>query len=100
MKPARKPNGGKYKKGTALTIQGVLDQIGSCLEQSEAWISTNIHTACRRHDHAEALLELLEVNLCGSCGGFGPGQKTEDQRNLTTRWQWLVKYYTSKGEYK
>jgi hypothetical protein len=84
----REPNGGNYRKGKALTYQGVLDEIASNLENANAWaVHKNWSNAAKYSLKAEALIELLEVHNCGSIGGFDNGQKPNS--TLEERWEWL-----------
>lgn len=90
LKPKRKPNGGSYAKGTALSYQGVLDEIEASLQSMEQWAGLGL--LGRAHEYycyVEALVSLLEVHNCGSTGGFDEGQ-TQTQ-SIYQRWQWLVK---------
>ena len=52
--------------------------------------------SCSAHK-AEALIEFIETEDCGSVGGFDKGQ--EPPRNLLTRFEWICNKF-HKGEFK
>ena len=88
----RKENGGEYKINTALTYRGVLDEIAANLESIDQWAKTgHYRIAHEREIAAETLISLLEVNNCGSIGGFDKNQPSG--QNLLERWKWLEKQY-------
>ena len=92
----RKRNGGAYKKGSALTVQGVLDQIEDDLVSRDQWAESKHYDNAAEYQYkAEALIDLLEVDLCGSIGGFAPGQPP--CYGVDQRFVWLRDYYTAKA---
>ena len=90
MNLKRKPNGGKYGKSTALSYEGVLDQIADYLCSIEQWKNKECYdNACKYFHKAEALIELLEDHNCGSVGGFDKDQPITC--SLLDRYEWLTK---------
>lgn len=87
----------KRKEPTRLTI---LQEIFECFQQVTQWMP-GIDTSsdyCRGVttylNKAEALIEILEVNDCGSVGGFDLNQ---EDRGLFPRFLWLVDKYDSRS---
>ncbi len=91
----RKPgDGGAYKKGNALSIRGILTAIADNLASRDQWADhKNYDNAAEYQFKAEALIELLEVDLCGSTGGFAPGQPP--CHGVDQRFVWLRDYYAA-----
>lgn len=88
MKSTKRQN--KYKKGTALTYQGVLDKIASQLERAEQYGKQRWYAIADIALHrAEELISLLEMHNCGKIGGFDKGQGLSV---VTERYQWLVNH--------
>ncbi len=88
--PVRQPNGGQFRRGTALSYEGVLDAAAACLVSSMSWANGHYFArALEYSNQAEAYIELLEVHRCGSVGGFEDGQKGGGSLSLMERWQWL-----------
>ncbi len=88
--PQNKFNSGQFRRGTALSYEGVLDHAENCLVQSAAWAnSQHLARALEYSNQAEAYIELLEVHRCGSVGGFEDGQTGGGFLSLVERWKWL-----------
>ena len=93
MRIKRKLNGGEYKKGTALSYQGVLDEISSNIEQMKAWSKTrHFDNAYKYQIGADVLLGMLEIHNCGKQGGFDEGQNPGGFRtySLEQRYKWVA----------
>jgi hypothetical protein len=74
--------------------QEYLDLKQQWLEHTDntEWLSNAIEYGHR----AEAIIELLEVHLCGSTGGFDKGQEEKDRGTLTKRLAWISRKHRSK----
>jgi len=71
-------------------FQGVIQWRESITSDGEANVVKHLH-------YAEALIQLLEVEDCGSVGGFDKNQPTP--KTLFDRWDWLFhKYDNPKGK--
>jgi len=62
----------KGKKPPVKTISRleILNEIFSQFQQITQWLPSNIKNAFTAQEKAEILIEILEVNDCGSVGGF------------------------------
>lgn len=75
----------------------ILAKIRTYLQQSKLWLDSDRHESVanglRYIAQAEALIQILEVDDCGSVGGFDVkrGQKNADMRTLQDRFEWLNK---------
>lgn len=74
----------------------ILETIQQNLQQIEQWARPGMEHYANAHkyqSHALALIELLEVNDCGSCGGFDKGwdelKKQGVQPSLYNRFAFL-----------
>jgi hypothetical protein len=76
----------------SIARQTILDTAAECLAQVEQW--SELHhfgSAAEYYAKAEALIELLEVDDCGSVGGFDRGRgQTTPPRSLSARLKWLT----------
>lgn len=79
-----------YRRGKALTYDGILEAIEGEIQMVDQWrCSENLDLASTHYQRAEALIELLEVHNCGSTGGFDKGQQDSGSRSLQARFEWL-----------
>jgi len=68
----------------------VLDAAASELASVKQWADMESYDhALHHYTRAEMLLELIEVEDCGSVGGFDKGQKPKHRRTLNSRLAWL-----------
>jgi hypothetical protein len=88
-------NGGPrlYRKGTALSYEGVIEQIERALLGCHQWMEMGQLTRAMEYQlHASTLIELLEVQNCGSVGGYDEGQQPKD-RTLLGRYRWVKEWF-------
>ena len=95
-------------KGTALSYDGVLEYIGSCLDARDGYsaratsidgvlLDGHYDDASKYNHKAAALIELLEIHNCGSVGGFDVAQNSLGQnRTLRQRYEWLKEHRRDK----
>jgi hypothetical protein len=57
----------------------ILNAIFSNFQQITQWLPSNIENAAEYMHKAEALIEILEVDDCGSVGGYDPHNPVEDE---------------------
>lgn len=73
----------------------ILDRIGDHFQGAMQWDKLKnpecIALSSKYFYKAEALIELLEIEDCGSIGGFDKGQP--ETNNLFDRWDWLYRKY-------
>jgi hypothetical protein len=85
------------KVNPTISRETILKRIESCLESVEDWAERtefhdgNLDSAYNYQCQALALIELLEVDDCGSCGGYDArrGQPQYSRRTLKSRYEWL-----------
>ena len=77
----------------------ILNTIGEKLQNAIQWKESSnrsMESVQRFHQYmikAETLVELLEVQDCGSIGGFDIGQEDFYAKTLFGRWLWLYEKY-------
>lgn len=69
--------------------RGHLDQVDQwrgCRDPANVdWVHRAAHYASK----AESIIEFLEIQLCGSVGGFDKGQEPKDRDTLKLRLDWV-----------
>lgn len=76
-----------------ITREAIVDRLQSALQQVDQWVAMkHYENAARYAAKAEALIELLEVDDCGSVGGFDKarGQNERMRQSLHDRYVWLT----------
>lgn len=77
----------------------ILKKIGEHLSQIKQWTRYNSYGHCAAyHAKAEGLIEILEIDDCGSTGGYDLNQPRAF--NIFDRWVWLYKKHNCPTEYK
>jgi len=92
------------KDGPAIPREVILGAIADALDAFDQWTKPitkgeginvgYVHFAFGYMHRAEALIELLEIQDCGSTGGYDKGQ--EDNYTLQDRLNWLQGKYRRK----
>lgn len=92
---------------SAISRKVILDEIRIALEQSELYTARapdqisdhDLQMALKWRTQAETLIELLEVDDCGSKGGFDEkrGQIRKHPYSLRDRYEWLFNLISVKG---
>lgn len=70
------------------TARDHLDGVGRWVDQDRFDLAADYYSK------AKGLVELAEVQTCGSYGGYGRGQTASDRATLHTRIEWLEANYT------
>lgn len=85
----------------------ILRAIFEHFQQATQWLNDNPEYVARFPHYlsnAEALIELLEVEDCGSCGGFDPNNQMENRAegsySVYERFLLLVKKYKNEKDIK
>jgi len=76
-----------------ITNRTIKREIRSCIQQIEQWDNIdNIDIKHRYVNELETLVELLEVDNCGSVGGFDKGQQRHARHkpDLIDRAKWVL----------
>lgn len=64
----------------------MIDQWRNCRDPADVdWLNR----ASQHAAEAKALIEFLEIELCGSVGGFDRGQENKDRSTLKLRLDWV-----------
>jgi hypothetical protein len=100
---------GHIEKGmSALSLEKIIMEagyaLGSVIQESEF-----LEWSGRRHEsiiEAKVLIELAEVMVCGSVGGYDKGQQPNGGEpwmahkydKLFARWYWLFKHYVKRPD--
>lgn len=88
----------KKRPEMVIDVKTILIDIGNRLSYAAGWRDDMMYRgASQAYDHiheAEGLLELVEVQDCGSVGGFSEGQTDEEQSTIFRRWLFLVNKYS------
>jgi len=89
-----------YAKGTALSVEGVLDEIADSIEYVEQNANANLYASAAEYAvQAETLIKLLEVHQTGSWGatylGMLGGVCLRD--DLKRRLGILIRFYIKNG---
>lgn len=85
------------RKEISFCTSDIVDAAQYALDRVEQW-SKNPgdveweSTRFKYLNRAEILIELLEVKLCGSTGGYDKGQEYEDRKNLLVRFNWVMNH--------
>lgn len=80
------------KKIHSISRDSVLKLIGQSVGQIVEWAeSRHYNIVSNYYNRALALIELLEIEDCGSTGGYDKNQPTA--RNIFDRFDWLCKKY-------
>ena len=92
----------KTKAGPPIQRLTILNAIGDCFQQVIQW-TRHIDPAWTENItkslyQAEALVEILEIQDCGSVCGFD--QRQPRPRNLFDRWDWLFRKYNDPEDKK
>lgn len=92
----------KTKAGPPIQRLTILNAIGDCFQQVIQWSeykepswSENVTQYLYQ---AEVLIKILEIQDCGSVGGFDDSQP--QPRNLFDRWDWLFRKYNDPKDKK
>lgn len=77
-----------------ITRETILKNAEDCLRQSRQWLEHadgegGLGFALEYQNRAKALIELLEVDDCGSVGGFDRRRGQPEERSLRKRLEWL-----------
>ena len=76
----------------SVTLKKILDRTGDHFQQILQWSeSHNFDNCFENQKQAETLIELVEIEDCGSTGGFGKTQP--EGQDLFQRWDWLYRKY-------
>jgi hypothetical protein len=87
--PPRKSN----KKKVSVTREVILKNIAKYLDSAKQWRNGHqFDNAYKYASKAEALIELLEVQDCGSVGGFDP----DNPLSQLSDWQLMNRFLTLK----
>lgn len=84
----------------SVSRKAILKRIKECLHLVEQWQEYSDWARCHEYSaQAAALIELLEIDDCGSVGGFDEarGQKSGGCLTLEERFDWL-RILESKGK--
>lgn len=85
-----------------ISYNNILDRAHGCLNRVNQWARmSSFDAAAKYYNQAESLIELVEIDVCGSVGGFDKGQENYSVASqidniddaLYSRYHWLMNHY-------